>query len=197
MQSSVTVIFRALVMLSCLVAIPLAALFGGSLPDIVHALLNGRLPQFSTSASLASAGGTTDAVPLFEPMRLSDAGPSAAAEPIGRRRPAATPPPAVIPAGYEAPAHVTPPAGELPADVTSTGQVDTFTHIQHRLRALGATYYLLESWGDRRQLYRFYCKMAVGGNPNYTRYFEATDTAPLRAMANVLQQVEAWQAERE
>ncbi len=195
MQSSVTVIFRALVMLSCLVAIPLAALFGGSLPDIVNTLLNGRWPQFSTSAPLASAGGTINKAPLFEPMRLSDIVPSVAAEPVGRH-PAATPPPVVIPAGYEAPSPVPAPTRELPANVTLIGQVDTFTHIQHRLRELGATYYLLESWGDRRQLYRFYCKMAVGGNPNYTRYFEATDTAPLRAMADVLQQVEAWQMER-
>ena len=148
MQSSVTVIFRALVMLSCLVAIPLAALFGGSLPDIVNALLEGRLPQFSASASLASVGGTTDEVPLFEPMRLSDIVPSVAAAPVGHRRPAATPPPAVIPAGYAAPSHVaaasghrpqTVPPRELPADITSTGQVDTFTRIQHRLQELGAT----------------------------------------------------------
>jgi hypothetical protein len=138
-------------MLSCLVAIPLAALFGGSLPDIVNALLNGRLPQFAASASSTSDGGATDETSPFEPMRLSDIMPSVVAEPVGHRRPAATPPPTVIPAGYEAPA----PPRELPDDVTSTDQVDTFTHIQHRLRELGATYYLLESWGDRRQLYRF------------------------------------------
>ena len=60
---------------------------------------------------------------------------------------------------------------------------------------MGATYYLLESWGNQRQFYRFYCKMAVGGNPNYTRYFEATQGNALQAMAQVLQQVESWRAE--
>ena len=73
---------------------------------------------------------------------------------------------------------------------------DRFSVIQDRLRQLGATYYLLESWGSQRQLYRFYCKMAIGGNPNYTRYFEATDSEPLRAMAQVLGQVESWRKGR-
>jgi hypothetical protein len=32
----------------------------------------------------------------------------------------------------------------------------------------------------------------VGGNASYTRYFEATDSNPHQAMAQVLQQVETW-----
>ena len=65
-------------------------------------------------------------------------------------------------------------------------------HIQDRLRRLGATHYVLESWGSEQQLYRFCCKMAIAGNANFTRYFEATDASPLRTMASVLRQVEAW-----
>jgi hypothetical protein len=65
-----------------------------------------------------------------------------------------------------------------------------------RIRQLGATYYLLETWGDRGQLYRFYCKMAVGGNPDYSRYFEATDADALAAMDKVLREVEDWRAAR-
>ncbi len=64
--------------------------------------------------------------------------------------------------------------------------------LQSRLRQLGATYYLLETWGNQRQFYRFYCQMAVGGNAGYTHYFEATNSDPLGAMADVLRQVEAW-----
>jgi hypothetical protein len=59
---------------------------------------------------------------------------------------------------------------------------------------LGAVYYLLEAWGNQEQLYRFYCKMAIGGNTSYTRYFEATDVDPLTAMGKVLREVEAWRA---
>jgi hypothetical protein len=73
---------------------------------------------------------------------------------------------------------------------------DWFTAIQHRLRDLGATYYLLETWGRQGELYRFHCKMAIAGNPNYTQHFEATDSDPSRAMQSVLRQVEAWRAGR-
>ncbi len=72
-----------------------------------------------------------------------------------------------------------------------------FAAIQDRLRKLGATYYLLESWGSRDYLYRFYCKVAVGGNPDYTHFFEATHSDPLEAMDEVLRQVEAWRAARQ
>lgn len=76
----------------------------------------------------------------------------------------------------------------------SSGHIDQFTAIQQRLQQLGATYYLLETWGSDRNLYRFYCTMAVGGNANYTRCFEQTDRDPLQAMAKVLSEVEAWRA---
>jgi hypothetical protein len=73
---------------------------------------------------------------------------------------------------------------------------ERFVALQQRLRELGATYFLLESWGAQGQLYRFYCKIAIGGNTNYTRYFEATDSEPLAAMNKVVQQIEAWRAGR-
>jgi len=67
-----------------------------------------------------------------------------------------------------------------------------FRDAQERLRQLGATYYLLESWGSQEQLYRFYCRVAVDENADYTRYFEAIHADPFQAMRQVLQQVEAW-----
>jgi len=79
---------------------------------------------------------------------------------------------------------------------TPGGSNDWFTWTQHRLRELGATYYLLETWGRNGELYRFHCKMAVAGNPDYTRHFEATDNDASRAMQQVLEQVEAWRAGR-
>jgi hypothetical protein len=38
--------------------------------------------------------------------------------------------------------------------------------------------------------------MAVGGDPSYAYYFEAVDSAPLEAMAEVVRQVENWRAGR-
>jgi hypothetical protein len=54
----------------------------------------------------------------------------------------------------------------------------------------------LESWGDQKREFRFYCRMAIGGNSQYTRSFWAIDNDPLRAMGQVLQQVETWRQGR-
>jgi hypothetical protein len=78
----------------------------------------------------------------------------------------------------------------------SLEQPERFTAMERKLREHGATYYLLETWGNEGELYRFHCKMAIGNNPNYTRHFEATDRDALRAMAQVLERVEAWRAGR-
>ena len=256
MQSSTAVVFRALVMLACLVAIPLAAVVGKSLPEMVKGLVDGQWRGHS-----ASACGSLAEAPRFQPGARADTPSGVSDQPPSRDgwqpqlqdpQPspswqAPTPTPPVVQAGYQTPARqasrsavpgwpsggvsreelggpqpaalrVVPihheqsaigperqrssaPGPYQPAEPSDpAGQVrpatDQFTAIQDRLRQLGATYYLLESWGNREQLYRFYCKMAVGGNPNYTHYFEATDSDPLQAMARVLRQVETWLASR-
>lgn len=220
MQSSATVVFRALVMLACLVAIPLAAVVGRSLPDMVKGLVDGQWP-----GSSAPAYGSSDDAPRFEPSAAADTlRPAADWTGTGRQPPPLERAPAwpawpvgpvgstVVAAGHGGPSAVDPkqrqtslptafgaaeppPGASIPAPRAQPAD-DQSTVIQERLRQLGATYYLLESWGSREQLYRFYCKVAVGGNPNYTQYFEATDSDPLRTMTRVLQQVEAWRAER-
>ena len=93
---------------------------------------------------------------------------------------------------------VTPAAAFGPPDPTPAvvGQPsgERFTEIQQRFRHLGATYTLLETWGDQGQLYRFYCRIGMAGSSTYSRYFEATDEDPLGAMDKVLAQVEAWRS---
>jgi hypothetical protein len=71
---------------------------------------------------------------------------------------------------------------------------DQFKYIQDRLRKLGATYYLLETCGDQKREFRFYCRMSIGGNPRVTKPFWCFDGDPLKAMAQVLRQVEDWQS---
>jgi hypothetical protein len=242
-QSSAVVMFRALVMMVCLIAIPLAAIFGTSLPDAIKSIKDGRWPTVTfTNAAHASTPATPSQQepPKFEPMGPVAPAPMVAT--VQQIQPAATssmPPQLaanwpgevpqrqaspVVPVGYEAPSDpfLRPAATKsnlvpvdkledthaaqgdaaiarpnLPADSAAApprGASDPFVYTQERLQKLGATYYLLESWGGGQQSYRFYCKMAVGGNPNYTRYFEAVETDPLRAMSRVLEQVESWHA---
>ncbi len=79
---------------------------------------------------------------------------------------------------------------------SAAGESEQFAWFEKKLRDYGAAYYLLETWGNEGELYRFHCKMAIGGNPNYTRHFEATDRDKLQAMAKVLAQIEAWRGVR-
>jgi hypothetical protein len=74
-----------------------------------------------------------------------------------------------------------------------------FRHIEQRLRELGATYYLLETWGPGGDQYRFFCRMAIAGNSDYgrNRIFQNTDSDPLRAMLSVLDQAEQWRSGRQ
>ena len=168
--------------------------------------------RWSTIFDLASASNATssptsgDEAPRFTPSTA--AGTPAASggppQPVHTTNPAAFDPmaaSAVIPAGYREPADsapIQPPTatGDDNARAGSISTADPFRYIQDRLRQLGATYYLLESWGNQQQMYRFYCKMAVGGSAAYTRCFEATNSNPLQAMRQVLRQVETQHTER-
>lgn len=148
-------------------------------------------------ASLLPTGGTGSAPGWPIPPRKSDvvpAGFQTVTDPGLSTVAVGTTPPA--PAAMTS---LSPPASApgllSAADAGSAGN-DRFANIQKRLRELGATYFLLESWGSDGQLYRFYCKMAIGGNANLTRYFEATDADSLTAMSKVLQQVEVWRSGR-
>jgi hypothetical protein len=191
MHSSAAVAGRALIMLAFIVGIPAFALSGASWSQLVK-----RLQDFNWST-------ITDLA--FVPASNSTSRPMAGqgpVEPIQTEAPhtmSATPAPAietptapgtvssaVVPTAYQAPVEAS--ATALPTAKPS----DQFSSIEHRLRQLGATYYLLESWGSQQQMYRFYCKMAIGGSAEFTRYFESTHGDPLQAMLEVLRQVEAW-----
>jgi hypothetical protein len=80
------------------------------------------------------------------------------------------------------------------APLPATGD-EKFRLAELRLRDLGATYFVLQTWGEDNGRYRFACKMAIGGNPNANRLFQAVDDDPWRAMNNVLHQVEEWRSQ--
>ena len=213
MQSSAGVAGRALIMLACVIGIPLLAMSGTSWSEILSRLQDLHFPTILDPASASTSTPTDDA------HRVAPSGPSPATT-ASRGSPgflqstsalelaqtssapawgqALTPAKTgVIPAGYQSLAD----AGASGLPLSATGETtvggasfaaEPFRSIQDRLRELGATYYLLESWGNRQQMFRFYCKMAVGGNPNYTHYFEAMESDPLQAMRQVLAQVETW-----
>jgi hypothetical protein len=216
-------------MLACLVAIPLVAVFGGTLPEKLEALVSSYL----SPAGPASGGGQGEPA-RFQPMQAAAVDPAMT---VGRLTGRSSPTPAVapaptwgtgqaasapvIPAGYEMPmARQTRPGGGVARGVPAaqgaaaggvnqqprplptssepprSAPTDPFTAMQTRLQQLGATYVLLESIGNRQEVYRCYCRVAIGGDPSYAYYFEAIDSAPLTAMSQVVRQVEQWRARR-
>jgi hypothetical protein len=262
-QSSTVVAFRAVVMLVCLTAIPLAALFGTSLPGVFKALKEGKWPLASTAQAQSSGGEAARFVPASQssnaaPFAADTVPADTAKASTSQDPPAFSPrwpesarpqnPSPVVPASYETsseqsekppqqvvaaqaphgnpadrPANLTPvpaPGAELvPVDRASPGQPDardanglrpdprngdrepggsvsseeSFRQVENRLRQLGATYYCLDTMADGRQ-WRFCCRMAVAGNRSYTRLFQAMDCDALRAMGQVLEQVESWRS---
>jgi hypothetical protein len=184
--SSATTAFRAIVMLAFVVAIPLIALNGSSLPEKVKNLVEKYWPVIAKAMGKSES---TEAQPNLMPLQA----PGSEAE---RFRPLAS---SVVPADYQSTVETRIPSvpgistqNDQGYNVNSRAEANPFIAIQDRLRQLGATYYLLETWGNQRQFYRFYCQMAVGGNADYTHYFEAINSNPMEAMGDVLRQVEAW-----
>jgi hypothetical protein len=75
----------------------------------------------------------------------------------------------------------------------AVGEQNRFARLEKELVELGATYYRLETWGDRREWYRFSCFAAPDGNAStYTRPFESLDRDPIRAIEKVLRQIRSW-----
>ncbi len=158
-------------------------------------------PSAAAPALSPSAAGPGYAPPPVRPLTSSPG----AVEPTGARGPAgdgavrhalheAAGSPAAMPARSGAPGML--PPGAAAAPMAPPGQTDRFTYMECRLRDFGATYYLLERLVNGGERYRFFCQLPLAGNPGPTRNFEATDTDPLRAMARVVEQVEAWRSGR-
>jgi len=257
MQSSTAVACRVLVMLACLIAVPLAAIFGSSFSDVARRLFGGHWggPPESARQSLAEAPGFGPPLAMAgDPTEPSDA-PKDAPAPASPARPDVPTPSGVIHAGLELPLPSMPadrsgplarssgPASQVPGqageaaavrpsrarlaqsfptasppleagtpDFRSPGSASSgpvaeqapavaandrrALAVEQRLQELGVKHYLLEPWGTRGQLYRFHCKVPIGDHSTWTRFFQATDPDPFKAMTRVLRDVEAWQAGR-
>jgi hypothetical protein len=63
-----------------------------------------------------------------------------------------------------------------------------------RLEALGATVLRLEKEQAHPARYRFRCELPLPGSPGYSRFFQALDAEPAKAVQRVLADVEAWRS---
>ena len=67
-----------------------------------------------------------------------------------------------------------------------------FEALELRLKSLGATYYQLQKWGNRGDLFRFSCYVTPLENCAYEKYFQAIDTDAVAAMRSVIAEIEQW-----
>ncbi len=76
MESSTVLAFRIFVMLSCLIIVPMAAIFGSAFPDVVKSVLIDRLVALSTGKPPEPSPGETDPQGFREVMPAADAPPA-------------------------------------------------------------------------------------------------------------------------
>ena len=67
-----------------------------------------------------------------------------------------------------------------------------FPRLASELQSLGVTYSRLEKWGDRGELYRFRCYVAVEEPYRCHKYFQDIDRDEIRVMERVIAQIKAW-----
>ncbi len=211
MPSAIAMAFRATILLSSAILLPLFAVFGNHLPDVLTAVADMQWMGSTSPHAPVPAGVATDS-PVFRPSPIGGS-------PIGTtdfsaHQPRDTPQIAkpntagADPGGL--PVHYLAPAGNLPvdrldvaagrapiippADARTEYSRGHFGVSETRLRQLGASYYQLESWKNEAETYRFFCKIPIAGQEQFQAFY-ATSNDPVRAMNIVIQQIEAWQAQ--
>ena len=218
---------RSLLMIACTIAVPVLAIFGTDWLTQMLGLTEKPNHNWRSSPRLAKAEGPSRYLDPSARGQPASAAPARMGQPAPpassnfgppsapRWQTGSQPQPGVgVRASFEAPANPVVasapppvrvqamPAENSPRRPVGVGSAppagsDWFGWTQQRLRALGATYYLLETWGRQGEMYRFHCKMAIAGNPDYTKHFESTGSDAAGAMQDVLRQVEAWRAGRD
>lgn len=69
-----------------------------------------------------------------------------------------------------------------------------FESLQNRLKALGATYYRLEKWGNRGELFRFSCFVTPSESDAYEKHFQSIGADAVTVMCSVITDIEAWKS---
>jgi hypothetical protein len=67
-----------------------------------------------------------------------------------------------------------------------------FEALEFRLKSLGATYYKLEKWGNRGELFRFSCFVASSDGYTYEKHFQSIGSDVVTVMQTVIADIERW-----
>jgi hypothetical protein len=69
-----------------------------------------------------------------------------------------------------------------------------FELLEQYLKTLGATYYRLEKWGNRGELFRFSCFVTPLEPHSYEKHFQAIGADAVTVMRSVIAEIEAWKS---
>ena len=171
---------RALAMISCLVALPIVAMFGTSWLDGAASLLERVWVSSATAARESAPESGTG------PLKVAVANAGGTGGPFQPSRWTAHP--------DSTGAAVDGPWPDVPPEGVSglSGSSEPLAAMEQRLRQMGATSYRLETWGQGVRRFRFQCRVAADPTTGWARHFEATDPQPVQAVAKVLASVECW-----
>ncbi len=218
MSEKIQLIFRSVIMLVTLIAIPLVAIFGKQFAEIARGWWQGNfeLDQWQTRPSANAKPLDQRAEPRYQPepvanhLSLAPRFTPTPTIPVTPNK--SNPAPDLLPPQsmqIAQPLTLKPNSNKLDSSVTPTVlanpiaptttsplvQSEPFSIIQQRLRDLGTSYMKLELGADKSNRYRFYCEIPVAGGPS--KKFFAFDTDPLKSMQQVQQQVERWQSDQQ
>ena len=73
-----------------------------------------------------------------------------------------------------------------------TGGTQDFESLEIRLKALGATYYKLEKWGNRGEWFRFSCFVTSSQGYTYEKHFQSIGSDVVTVMQTVIADIETW-----
>jgi hypothetical protein len=167
MKSALIMMARIVTMLACLILVPLAALFGTALPDVIRDKLAGPAPRVAhrSDANRVSRPAATSPDQVQAATSVAMPAPERAPQKAPQRTP------------------LTDTAGsDLP-------EADRLLGLLQRLQHLGAVHYRLERSAEGGGQYWFHCDVPGSRQP-----FVASDTDPVRTTERVVKQVEAWRA---
>ena len=176
---------RSITLLATLLVVPGIAIFWNHLPkDLVHQWgrkwnSNTEPMQFSHEDSAESATPVSVLVPEPVYPSLQDTFPT----------PAILPPTPKVASEVPLQQSIQQAAWE-PARATASPQ--NFDPLELRLKALGATYYRLEKWGNRGELFRFSCFVTPSEPHTYEKHFQAIGTDAVTTIRSVIAEIETW-----
>ena len=78
----------------------------------------------------------------------------------------------------------------------NTSMPQDFESLRLHLQMLGATYYKLEKWGDRGELFRFSCLVSPTEGHPYEKHFQSFGSDAVTVMQTVVADIEKWKRVR-